>query len=838
LAFWKKFFRPRGGDIRWLQRRLDRFRDLVEKNNLVLQLIADAGEKLGGEYVFDVQYLKTLARDLERATREVAHDLNIITGNGYPRLAARCHRIDSDIQAILESRVVVPRAPLVIPMDKLDNEMANVAGEKMARLGEIGRRLGCRVPPGFVISAHACRVFLERSGVLQRAENEAELASLPERILQAKIPRKLRLAIRRSISSKSFIGDCHSLAVRSSATGEDGKESFAGQYKTVLGVKPADVLRAYREVIASLYSPGVIAYRRGLGLPPGRGLMAVGCLGMVPAAASGVVYTLNPSQPRQDMLVIAVAHGLGKAVVDGMQAVDRYEISRRAPHAVLSRRMATQEKMYIATSGGGVEHVQVKEGLRGKPAISDAQLAELTATALRIERYMKCAQDIEWALDEKGQLFIIQARPLRIEPERITIDHDLSQLSKHYPVLLKGRGDVACRGIGYGIVRRVDEYDSLDSLSRGVVIVAKASSPKLAAAMAEAEAVITDVGTATGHLAAVAREFRVPTIVDTGNATQVLHDGQEVTVDAEENVVYQGRVEELLHSQLLRTSSYEDSAEFRMLRRMLAKIAPLNLKDPQASNFSPSNCKTYHDIIRFAHEKAVAELTTGHLIRPRRGGRYVRRLDLPIPLDLIMVDLGGSISSANNSRVATIDDVVSRPLRPLLDELIAEGVWETGPADMDLDGFMSSATRSVALAGPLSTRPQQNLAIVSSEYLHLSLRLGYHFNIVDSYLTDTRNDNYLYFRFAGGVTELSRRSRRALLLKRILEEHDFVVESKGDLVIGRIKKISATDMTARLKMIGRLIGFTRQLDIFLRDDELVDRCVKGFLAGKSNPRSC
>lgn len=850
MSWWKNLFRRRGDDIGWLQRRLDRFRDLVEKNNLVLQLIADAGEKLGGEYIFDFQYLKTLANDLERATREVAYNLNLITGNRYTRLLSRCHRIDVEIRAILEARLVVPRAPYVIPLEKLDGEMANVVGEKMARLGEIGRHLNCRTPPGFVISAHACRVFLEHAGVLQRAEklsnrddpahdsHAPEAGELRERILKARIPRKIRQAIKRGISNSSSLGQYRSLAVRSSALGEDGDESFAGQYTTLLGVMPGDVLQAYREVVASLYSSGVIAYRRGHGLHPGRGLMAVGCLGMVAASASGVVYTLNPSLPKEDMLVVAVARGLGKTVVDGKDAVDRYEISRRPPHVILSRNLAVQHKAYVADSRGGVDHIPLDDSAREKPAVSDEQLAELTATALRIERYMKCAQDIEWAFDEQGRLFIIQVRPLHIEPERATLDRDLSQVARRYPVLIKDRGEVACRGIGHGIVRRVDEHDSLDSLHRGMVLVAKASSPRLAAALSEVEAVVTDMGTATGHLAAVAREFRVPAIVDTGIATQLLHDGQEVTVDAEENVVYQGRVEELLHSQLLRTSSYEDSAEFRALRRMLTKIAPLSLKDPQASNFTPANCRTYHDIIRFAHEKAVAELTAGRLVRPRRGGRYVRRLTLNIPLDLLMVDLGGSFSATSNSRTATIDEVVSRPLRPLLEELVAEGVWETDPADMDLDGFMSSATRSAGLSGPLASRPQQNLAIVSNEYLHLSLHLGYHFNIVDCYLTDTRNDNYLYFRFAGGVTELTRRSRRALLLKRILEKHDFVVDSKGDLVVGRIKKISAAEMISRLRMIGRLIGFTRQLDIFLRDDERVDRCVTGFLAGESNPRNC
>jgi pyruvate,water dikinase len=157
---------------------------------------------------------------------------------------------------------------------------------------------------------------------------------------------------------------------------------------------------------------------------------------------------------------------------------------------------------------------------------------------------------------------------------------------------------------------------------------------------------------------------------------------------------------------------------------------------------------------------------------------------------------------------------------------------------MDWDGFMSSATRSSPLTDPLASRPQQNLAVLSAEYLNLSLHLGYHFNVVDCYLTDTPNDNYAYFRFAGGVTELSRRSRRALLLRTILERYDFVVEGKGDLVIARVKKMSRPAMVERLVVLGRLIGFTRQLDIYLREDALVDRCVTGFLAGKNNPLAC
>jgi len=97
-----------------------------------------------------------------------------------------------------------------------------------------------------------------------------------------------------------------------------------------------------------------------------------------------------------------------------------------------------------------------------------------------------------------------------------------------------------------------------------------------------------------------------------------------------------------------------------------------------------------------------------------------------------------------------------------------------------------------------------------------------------------QRDNFIYFRFAGGVTETARRSRRAELLRKILERYDFVVELKGDLVIGRIKKISSGDMVERLGMIGRLIGFTRQLDIFLKNDSLVEQCVQSFMEGRYN----
>ncbi|HZD05676.1 MAG TPA: PEP/pyruvate-binding domain-containing protein, partial [Longimicrobiales bacterium] len=820
------FGRRRNATVEELRETLDRFRDLVEHNDRVLELIADAGEKLGGEYVFDSKYLHDLAAELREATHAVVTNLNAISGDRYPELLDALSEIDGAIQAALECRLVVPEAPYVVSLEDAGTEHLDVVGAKMARLGEVRSRLGCAVPDGFVVTTHACLEFVEGAGVLDAVETlradftegrqglEEEARRIRERVLDAPLPRKLSRVLRREAArlARSADGSGGLLAVRSSGVDEDGELSFAGQYETVLGVSPEEVEAAYRTVVASLYAPGALHYQRQHLLPPACGFMGVGILRMVPARASGVVYSVDPSAPERNVLVVSAALGLGKPVVEGGAAVDRLEVSRDRGHEVVARRIARKERRFVAVRGSGAVPEPVPEAERGVAALSDAELGELAATARRIEQYMRGPQDIEWAVDHGGLLFILQTRPLRVATRPGPVERDLTDVVGRYPVLLRGRGEVACRGIGSGSVHAVTSSDVRPTdIPAGAVLVARAATPRLGGLLAGASAVVTDLGSATGHFAAVARDLRVPTIVDAGLATRVLEEGLEVTVDAEDNVVYEGRFEELLRYQLLRESSFGDAAEFRLLRRMLRRVAPLRLRDPTDPSFSAGRCTTYHDVIRFAHEKAISELVEIGWIKPPAGVRYVRRLDLPIPLDLILVDLGGGFRVEGDRPTAIPADITSRPLGPLLEELTAGGAWETAPANMDLDGFMSSATRSMSLTGVLAARPQQNLAFVSREYLHLSLRLGYHFNIVDTHLGDAPADNYIYFRFAGGVTELTRRTRRAALLTRILAHHGFVAEARGDLVVGRIKGLGAGAMIERLRMVGRLIGFTRQL---------------------------
>jgi pyruvate,water dikinase len=835
------FRRSRQSDtVDVMRDRMGAFRSLVERNNRVLELIADAGEKLGGEFIFDSQYLKTLTTQLQQGVRGVVYDLGALTGNAYPDLIHTFQRIQTEVQEVIDARVVIPKADIILPLNRIREELADAVGQKMARLAEIKNRLGCEIPAGFVLTTSACRDYFSLSGILSileewpgfEASGEMQLQEnarqLQSTIMTAPIPRKIQKPLHAALKKLRKERDCSTLALRSSALDEDGELSFAGLYATRLGVPFEEAESAFREVVASLFSPTAMMYRRDAGIHPARAMMAVGFQCLIDARCAGVLYTLDPTNPDQDRMVITAALGLGKPVVDGTAAVDRVVLTRNTPCTIVSQSVAEKQEMLVSLPGGGVRTVAVPTDQRLTPCLDEEDIDRLARTALRVERYMKQVQDMEWAIDHQGNLFILQSRPLRISAPRRAVPKPHGELTAHHRVVMRDRGTVACRGIGSGPVVVVGEDFQPENIPQGAVLVARASSPRLSAAILKAGAVITDLGTPTSHLATIAREFRVPMIVGTQEATHIFQGIADATVDAEDNVIYEGIIPQLVREQLLSLSVFEEAREFRLLRRILNKVAPLYLSDPQANTFKAENCKTYHDIIRFAHEKAVQCLTEGTNVDMSRAAGFARQLDLDVPLDLIVLDLGGGLRSAEDRSTVHFEDVVSAPLRPLLEGLLAPGVWSRDPVEMDLDGFMASATRG-AMSSAAAITPQRNLAVVSNSYLHLNLKLGYHFNIVDCYLTEESNDNFIYFRFAGGVTEMMRRSRRAQVLSAILERHDFVVERKGDLVVGRVKKLILSEMEIRLCMIGKLIGFTRQLDISLRDDAAVEYCIHRFM---------
>ena len=795
--------------------------------------MADMGDKLGGEYVFDRRYIESACEELADQIFKLVSDLSILNRCRNVPLFVAFENVRQEIADELAGRHHFPDTPATLPLSELRADMAEAAGGKFAMLGELKNVLQLPVPDGFVVTTRAFAEFMERNGLpdfireqtkLLDADEEGNIREVSrrvrERILAASLPRSLGRGIAESLEDLARRGGRipKSLAVRSSAWNEDGETSFAGQYESVIGVPPSGVADAFKRVVAGAYSPEAWLYRRRRGFREHEAVMAVGCQVMIDSKASGGLYTYAPLTQKEEGIFVSAAWGLCAPVMSGEIETDSYLIGRRAPFPMLSREIAHKGSRMVLGSKGGTGFEDVPALAADAPCLTEADLALLGEVSLSLEKYFKRPQDVEWTLDASDRLYVLQSRPLVFygEPARRTgaIDAATSQAE----IVFSGRGDVVQRGVAMGRVHVVRTDADLADFPFGAILVAHHTSPRYSRVMARAQGILTDIGSPAGHMAAVAREFRLPTVVGCGVATELLKTGDEITVDATQNVVYRGLVKELRYFELTEETVYEDSYEYRLLRRLLKKITPLNLVDPHSPSFTPSSCRTYHDITRYIHEQAVAELI--ELSEDRRGilDATARKLRSPLPLNLSVIDLDSE--ATGDTEELDIAGLHSLPLRELLTGLIDSGMWSTDPVPVDMGSFMASLTRTLGVSGPGSEKLGRNLAVVSSEYMNLNLHLGYHFVLVDAYVGDVINDNALYFRFLGGVTDFSRRARRAGCIAKILERADFRVELHGDLVIGRLKKFDKDAMRAKLRLLGGLVGFTRQLDVRMaRDDD-------------------
>jgi pyruvate,water dikinase len=459
-------------------------------------------------------------------------------------------------------------------------------------------------------------------------------------------------------------------------------------------------------------------------------------------------------------------------------------------------------------------------------------MKQIAEAGLMIERRFKNPQDIEWAIDEEDNLVILQARSHNIRDQVAKLVCDISSVLDDFTIIFQNKGSIAQEGIGTGKVFLVKTEEDLDRFPSDAVLVTAYTSPRLGKVIKKASAIITDVGSPTGHMATIAREFRVPTIVNTGIATQLLRPGQIITVDARENVVYEGTVKALCYYEFAE-ETFETTYEYRLLQRVLKKIAPLNLLDPTEKNFKPSGCKTLHDITRYVHEKAVSELIELEYAKTGDTASSGRKLKFDIPLDLILIDIGGGISGSARVSAVEPQEIISVPMKAFLKGLSVPGAWDTEPMSVDFGSFMSSLTRTFSSSMATPKYVGQNLAVLSKEYVNINLRLGYHFNMIAAYISENLNDNYAYFRFLGGVTDISRRSRRARMLAEILAKSDFRIDIRGDLVIARIKKLNIEMMEEKMQVLGLLVAFTRQLDVKMNHEQEVTK-LKNFFEDLKN----
>ncbi|STY99242.1 Phosphoenolpyruvate synthase [Moraxella lacunata] len=449
----------------------------------------------------------------------------------------------------------------VIPFNKLGKDDVEIVGGKNASLGEMISNLanvGVSVPNGFATTADAFNRFLNETGLLDKINAELKvldvddvekLAEVGARVrgwvIAQELPKDLEDEIRTAFDTLTG-GQDVAVAVRSSATAEDLPDaSFAGQQETFLNIRGiGNVLIAIKEVFASLYNDRAIAYRVHKGFEHAGVALSAGVQRMVRSetGTSGVMFTIDTESGFNDVVFITASYGLGEMVVQGAVNPDEFYLSKKLlaenRPAVVRRNLGSKHiKMVYGDEGTtkrSTKIVDVEKADRQQFALNTDELTRLAKQALIIEKHYGCPMDIEWAKDgDTGELFIVQARP-----ETVKSRQDKTNMER-YVINSKG-AKVLCEGrsigqrVGAGKVRIVTNLNEMSKVQDGDVLVSDMTDPDWEPVMKRASAIITNRGGRTCHAAIIARELGVPAIVGCGNATELLTDGQAVTVSCAE----------------------------------------------------------------------------------------------------------------------------------------------------------------------------------------------------------------------------------------------------------------------------------------------------------------
>ncbi len=449
----------------------------------------------------------------------------------------------------------------VVSLDKLGVHDVEHVGGKNASLGEMISNLagaGVSVPGGFATTAQAYRDFLEQSGLNDKIHAALDAldvddinaltktgAQIRQWVMEAEFPARLDSEIRTAFAEMAAGNDNMAVAVRSSATAEDLPDaSFAGQQETFLNIRGVDnVIRAAKEVFASLFNDRAIAYRVHQGFDHKLVALSAGVQRMVRSetGTAGVMFTLDTESGFRDVVFITGAYGLGETVVQGAVNPDEFYVHKQTLQAgrpaILRRNLGSKAIKMVygeeAKAGRSVKTVEVDRAERARFCLSDDEVNELAKQAMIIEQHYQRPMDIEWAKDgDDGKLYIVQARPETVKSRSSANVMERYLLKEKGTVLVEGRA--IGQRIGAGKVRVINDVSEMDKVQPGDVLVSDMTDPDWEPVMKRASAIVTNRGGRTCHAAIIARELGIPAVVGCGNATQLLKDGQGVTVSCAE----------------------------------------------------------------------------------------------------------------------------------------------------------------------------------------------------------------------------------------------------------------------------------------------------------------
>ncbi|MBU1166796.1 phosphoenolpyruvate synthase [Patescibacteria group bacterium] len=515
----------------------------------------------------------------------------------------------------MSAKRVSKKEKTILWFDEINNHDVALVGGKNASLGEMYQKLsgqGINIPYGFAVTAKGYRNFIDAAGIRNKIEeiltglNTHDVKDLARRghriretILKVEFPKELEDDIVTAYKKLSgrYKSKATDVAVRSSATAEDLPDaSFAGQQETYLNIEGEySILESVKKCMASLFTNRAISYREDKGFNHFDVELSVTVQKMVRSdlASSGVMFSIDTETGFKDAVLINAIYGLGENIVQGIVNPDSYYVfkptllegykekdhDKFSYKPILSKTVGSKRLKLIYSLEGSesTKNEPVSEEDKQRFVLTDHEVLVLARWACLIEEHYKLPMDIEWAKDGRsGELYVVQARPETVHTQTDKQKLIEYKLKKKEKSLLSG--DSIGSKIGIGKARVVGDVTEIEKFKEGEVLVTEITDPDWEPIMKIASAIVTNSGGRTSHAAIVSREFGIPCIVGTGNATKIIKNGMMITVSCAEGEV--GRV-------------YNGAVPFDIKETDLKKIPDpqteimMNVGDPQqAFDFS------------------------------------------------------------------------------------------------------------------------------------------------------------------------------------------------------------------------------------------------------------
>jgi pyruvate,water dikinase len=519
--------------------------------------------------------------------------------------------------------------PNILWLEEIRKEDIISVGGKGASLGEMAS-IGLPVPRAFVVTAQAFRMFLVETGLDQKiftlsdhldVENNEALEkaadSIKALVLKAKMPAAVKDGIRtayKKMSDNNMI-----VAVRSSATAEDLPDaSFAGQQETYLNIKgESALLSSVQKCWASLYGARAIYYRAKQGFDDRTVNIAVVVQQLVRSEKSGVMFTSHPITG-EPLTIIEGSWGLGEAVVSGSVSPDKYVFDQRSEQ--IAERMVADKKIEIVSDGdNGTKSVAITGTRRNAQVLSDDEVAKLAMYGKIAENHYGVPQDVEWGI-VAGTIYILQSRPITTIGNKKEAK-GMSGQKKEAKIILQGQG--AAPGTAAGKVVIIRDVKDTGAVKEGDILVTRMTNPDMVPAMRKVAAIVTDEGGMTCHAAIVSRELGTPAVVGTKTATQVLKNGQIITVDGEMGLIYDGELEVAAPTKTMATPAAGASAPGSVITATSVKV---NVSIPEAAARAAATGADGVGLLRIEHLILGLNKTPGWFITNNREEDFVKEL--------------------------------------------------------------------------------------------------------------------------------------------------------------------------------------------------------------------